>query len=173
MLSVTVIFFIYATGAFVIGVVLLGIGAEPAEEGGKSPLYSVGWIELVVGLVLATQTVILVQTAELPTLAGIVALFALFFTSLGVVLITGGDLRPVGTIAFVIGLLAWPYAFFDGFNGVFLFQATAIVWSIAFFAIAAFAYGKLEAKMMGGILVATAILGWLPAVYLPFDGTIP
>ena len=173
MLSVTVIFFTYATGAFVIGVVLLGIGAEPAEEGGKSPLYSVGWIELVVGLFLATQTIILVQTAELPTLAGIVGLFSLFFISLGVVLITGADLRPVGTIAFVIGLLAWPYAFFDGFNGVFLFQATAIVWSLAFFAIAAFAYGKLEAKMLGGILVITAILGWLPAVYLPFDGRIP
>ncbi len=173
MLSVAVIFFTYATGAFVIGVYLLGIGAKPAEGGGKGPLYSVGWIELVVGLFLAAQTIILVQTAGFPTLAGIVGLFALFFISLGIVLIKGADLRPVGAIAFTIGMFAWPYAFFDGFNGVFLFQSNAIVWSVAFFAIAAFAYGKLEAKIMGGILVIVAIWGWLPAVYLPFDGIIP
>ena len=172
MLSVAVIFFTYATGAFVIGVYLLGIGAEPAEEG-KGPLYSVGWIELVVGLLLASQTIILVQTAGFPTLAGIVGLFALFFTSLGIALINGADLRPVGAIAFTIGMFAWPYAFFDGFNGVFLFQSNAIVWSIALFAVAAFTYGKLEAKILGGILVLTAIWGWFPAVYLSFDGMIP
>ena len=173
MLSVAVIFFTYATGAFVIGVYLLGIGAEPADDGGKGPLYSVGWIELVVGIFLATQTIILVETAGLPTLAGIVGLFALFFISLGIVLIKGADLRPVGAIAFTIGLFAWPYAFFDGFNGVFFFQSNAIVWSIALFAVAMFTYGKLEAKIMGGILVFTAIWGWLPAVYLAFDASIP
>ncbi len=169
MLSVAVIFFTYATGAFVIGLYLLGIGAKPADEGGKDPLYSVGWIELVVGLFLTAQTIILVQTAGLPTLAGIVGLFALFFTSLGIVLIKGADLRPVGAIAFTIGMFAWPYAFFDVFNGFFLFQLNAIVWSVALFAVAAFTYGKLEAKILGGILVATAAWGWLPAVYLSLD----
>jgi hypothetical protein len=171
-LSIAVIFFTYATGAFVIGVYLLGIGAEPAEEG-KGPLYTIGWIELVVGLALASQTIILVQTAGLPTLAGIVGLFALFFISFGIALISGADLRPVGAIAFTIGMFAWPFALFDGFNSVFLFQSNAIVWSIAFFAIAAFTYGKLNAKIMGGILVLTAIWGWLPAVYLSVDGIIP
>ncbi len=173
MLSVAVIFFTYATGAFVIGVYLLGIGAEPADDGGKGPLYTVGWVELLVGLFLAVQTIILVETAGLPTLAGIVGLFALFFTSLGIALIKGADLRPVGTIAFVIGMFAWPYAFFNGFETVFLFQSNAIVWSVAFFAIAAFAYGKLAAKNLGGVLVLTAIWGWLPVVYLALDASIP
>ena len=173
MLSVAVIFFTYATGAFVIGVYLLGIGAEPADEGGKGPLYSVGWIELLVGLFLTVQTIILVETAGLPTLAGIVGLFALFFMSLGIALVKGADLRPVGAIAFVIGMFAWPYALFDGFNDIILFQSNAIVWSVAFFAIAAFTYGKLGAKILGGVLVLTAIWGWLPAVYLAVDASIP
>ena len=57
----------------------------------------------------------------------------------------------------------------DGFNGVFVFQSNAVVWSVALFAVAAFTYGKLEAKILGGILVATAIWGWLPAIYLSLD----
>ena len=176
MLSVTVIFFTYATGAFVIGLYLIGVGAEPAEGDEKGPLYSIGWIELVVGLFLASQMIILVQTASvdiaiLTTLAGIVGLFALFFTTLGIVLIKGADLRPVGGVAFVIGLFAWPFAFFDGFNGVFLFQSNAIVWSVALFAVAAFTYGMFEAKMTGYVLIATAVWGWVPAVYLAFDAT--
>lgn len=173
MLSVAVIFFTYATGAFVIGVFLIGIGAEPAEGDAKGPLYSIGWIELVVGLFLTAQVITLVEVAGLPTLAGIVGLFALFFTSLGILLIKGADLRPAGAIAFTIGMFAWPYAWFDLFNGTFLFQSNAILWSVALFAVAAFTYGKLDAKPLGYILIVTAIWGWLPAVYLPFDGTIP
>ena len=172
MLSVAVIFFTFATGAFVIGVYLLGIGADEPADGGKGPLYSVGWIELVVGLLLATQVLILVEVAGFPTLAGIVGLFALFFISVGIALIKGADLRPVGAIAFTIGLFAWPYAFFDGFNGVFVFQSNAILWSVAFFGIAAFTYGKLNAKPLGGILLLVAIWGWLPAVYLSVDALI-
>ena len=49
----------------------------------------------------------------------------------------------------------------------------AILWSIAFFAIAAFTYGKLNAKILGGILMLVAIWGWLPAVYLSVDAVIP
>jgi hypothetical protein len=82
-------------------------------------------------------------------------------------------LRPVGAIAFTIGLFAWPYAFFDVFNGVFVFQSNAILWSVAFFGIAAFTYGKLNAKILGGILMLVAIWGWLPAVYLSVDALIP
>ena len=173
MLSVAVIFFTFATGAFVIGVYLLGIGADEPEDGGKGPLYSIGWIELVVGLFLVTQVLILVEVAGLPTLAGIVGLFALFFISLGIVLIKGADLRPVGAIAFTIGLFAWPFFLFDGFNGVFIFQSNAILWSVAFFAIAAFTYGKLSAKPVGAILLLVAIWGWTPAVYLSVDAMIP
>jgi hypothetical protein len=173
MLSVAVIFFTYATGAFVIGVYLLGIRAEESDDGGKGLLYSIGWVELLVGLFLAVQTIILVETAGLPTLAGIVGLFALFFTALGIALVKGADLRPVGTIAFVIGMFAWLYVFFDGFNDTFFFQSNAIVWSVAFLAIAAFTYGMLEAKALGAILVVTAIWGWLPALYLAVDASIP
>jgi hypothetical protein len=172
MLSVAVIFFTFATGAFVIGVYLLGIGADEPEGGGKGPLYTIGWIELVVGLFLVTQVLILVEVAGLPTLAGVVGLFALFFISFGIALINGADLRPVGAIAFTIGLFAWPYAFFDGFDGVLAFQSNAILWSIAFFAIAAFTYGKFNPKLLGGILMLVAIWGWLPAVYLSVNATI-
>ncbi len=171
MLSVAVIFFTFATGAFVIGVYLLVIGADEPEDGGKGPLYTIGWIELVVGLFLALQVLILVNTG-IPTLAGVVGLFALFFISFGIALIAGADLRPVGAIAFTIGLFAWPFAFFDGFSGVFVFQSNAILWSVAFFGIAAFTYGKLNAKVLGGILMLVAIWGWLPAVYLSVDAAI-
>ena len=173
MLSVAVIFFTFATGAFVIGVYLLGIGADEPEDGGKGPLYTIGWIELVVGLFLALQVLILVEVAGLPTFAGIVGLFALFFITFGIALITGADLRPVGAIAFTIGLFAWPFAFFDVFNGIFVFQSNAILWSVAFFGIAAFTYGKLNAKPLGAILMLVAIWGWLPAVYLSVDAIIP
>ena len=62
MLSVAVIFFTFGLGAWVIGLYLVGMGANPTE-GGKDPLLTVGWVEVIVGLILTTQVFILVQQA--------------------------------------------------------------------------------------------------------------
>ena len=109
MLSVAVIFFTFGLGAWVIGLYLVGMGSDPTEDAGD-PGLTVGWVELIVGVILITQVFILVQQAGgeglILTLAGLVLLFALFFTALGVALIKGLDLRPIGNLAVPVGILA-------------------------------------------------------------------
>lgn len=179
MLSVAVVFFTFGLGAWVIGLYLVGMGANPAE-GGKDPLLTVGWIEVIVGLILATQVFILVQQAggaENPglilTLAGLVLLFAVFFTAFGVALVRGLDLRPIGNLSVAVGILAALYVQFDLFNDTFLFQSSTIWWGIVFLLIAGFTYGKVPAKLLGYALLITGIWGFLPVVYLALDQTIP
>ena len=176
MLSVAVIFFTFGLGAWVIGLYLVGMGANPAE-GGKDPLLTVGWIELIVGLILATQVFILVQQADgnalILTLAGLVLLFTVFFTAFGVALVRGLDLRPIGNLSVAVGVLAALYVSFDLFNDTFLFQSSTIWWGIVFLLIAGFTYGKVSAKLLGYALLITAIWGFLPVVYLALDQTIP
>ena len=164
MLSVSVIFFTFALGAWVIGLYLVGMGAEPTEDGGN-PLTTVGWIELIVGLILAAQVFILVQTGVL-ILAGLVLLFAVFFTAFGVALIKGADLRPIGNLAIPVGVLAGLYVSFDGFTDIIQFQSSTILWLVVFLLVAGFTYGKVGAKLLGWALVLTALWGFLPAVLL-------
>ena len=158
------------------GLFLVGVGAEPAESGGD-PLVTVGWVEVIVGIILASQGFILVQQAGgdagILTLAGLVLLFAVFFTSLGVALIKGADLRPIGNMAVPIGILAALYVTFDLFNDTFLFQSSTIWWGLVFLMIAGFAYGKVTAQVLGYALVITAVWGFLPVVYLALDKAIP
>ncbi|MCH8972250.1 MAG: hypothetical protein IH918_09260 [Acidobacteria bacterium] len=176
MLSVSVIFFTFALGAWVMGLYLVGMGATPTEEG-SDPLVTVGWVEVIVGVILASQVFILVQQAAgnalILTLAGLVLLFAVFFTALGVALITGADLRPVGNLSIPVGVLAVLYVSFDLFNDTFLFQSSTILWGVVFLMIAGFTYGKVGAKLLGYALVVTGIWGLLPAVYLALDKAIP
>ena len=176
MLSVSVIFFTFALGAWVMGLYLVGMGATPTEEG-SDPLVTVGWVEVIVGVILASQVFILVQQAAgnalILTLAGLVLLFAVFFTALGVALITGADLRPVGNLSIPVGVLAVLYVSFDLFNDTFLFQSSTILWGVVFLMIAGFTYGKVGAKLLGYALVVTGIWGFLPAVYLALDKPIP
>ena len=149
---------------------LIGMGSEPAEEGGSSPLLTVGWIEVVVGIILTTQVFVLVQTSGgdglILILAGLVLLFAVFFTSFGAALVKGADLRPIGNLAIPVGLLAATYITFDLFDGVVMFQSSTILWAVVFLMVAGFTYGKVGAKLMGWALIVTAIWGFLPAVYL-------
>ncbi len=176
MLSVSVIFFTFALGAWVMGLYLVGMGATPTEEG-SDPLVTVGWVEVIVGVILASQVFILVQQAAgnalILTLAGLVLLFAVFFTALGVALITGADLRPVGNLSIPVGVLAVLYVSFDLFNDTFLFQSSTILWGVVFLMIAGFTYGKVGAKLLGYALIVTGIWGFLPAVYLALDKAIP
>ncbi|MCH7900835.1 MAG: hypothetical protein IH818_07965 [Acidobacteria bacterium] len=176
MVSVSVIFFTFALGAWVIGLYLVGMGAKPTEDG-PDPLVTVGWVEVIVGVILASQVFILVQQAAgnalILTLAGLVLLFAVFFTALGVALITGADLRPVGNLSIPVGVLAVLYVSFDLFNDTFLFQSSTILWGVVFLMIAGFTYGKVGAKLLGYALIVTGIWGFLPAVYLALDKAIP
>lgn len=176
MLSVAVIFFTFALGAWVIGLYLVGMGSEPAE-GGKDPIIMVGWAELIVGLLLATQVFLLVQqaggNAVILDLAGLVLLFAVFFTAFGIALIKGLDLRVVGNLAIPVGILAGSYVNFVAFQDVFLFQSSAIVWLVVFLMVAGFTYGKVPAKTLGYALIFTALWGFAPVVYLSFNQVIP
>ena len=171
MLSVSVIFFTFALGAWVIGLYLIGMGAEPAEDGGN-PLTTVGWIELIVGIILFSQVFILVQQDAGVILAGLVVLFAVFFTTFGVALIKGADLRPIGNLAIPVGILAAFYVdFLDLTEGEsdFIFQSSAIWWGVVFLLVAGFTYGKVPAKVLGWALVMTGLWGFLPAVLIALN----
>ena len=178
MLSVAVIFFTFALGAWVAGLYLIGMGSEPAEEGGSDPLSTVGWIELIVGIILTTQVFILVQQSGgdglILILAGLVLLFAVFFTAFGAALIKGADLRPIGNLAIPVGILAGFYVTFDGFldaggESIWVFKSSAIVWLVGFLLIAGFTYGKVSAKLLGWALILVALGGFLPAVLLALN----
>ncbi len=166
-LSVSVIFFTFALGAWVIGLYLVGMGAD-RTEGGSDPLATVGWVEVIVGVILASQVFILVQQAPDDSsnlvLAGLVLLFAVFFTAFGVALVKGADLRPIGNLAIPVGILAALYV--DFFSGNFMFQSSTILWGVVFLLVAGFTYGKVGAKLLGYALVFTGFWGFLPAVYL-------
>jgi hypothetical protein len=175
-LSVAVIFFTFGLGAWVIGLYLVGMGSDPTEDAGD-PGITVGWVELIVGLILTTQVFVLVQQAGgeglILTFAGLVLLFALFFTALGVSLIKGLDLRPIGNLAVPVGILAAFYVTFDLFDGTFLFQSSTIWWLIVFLLVAGFTYGKVPAKLLGAALILTGIYGFLPVVYLALNQPVP
>jgi hypothetical protein len=160
----------------VIGLYLIGMGSEPAE-GGQDPIKMVGWVELVVGLILTTQVFLLVQQADgnelILTPAGLVLLFAVFFTALGIALVRGGDPRPVGNLAIPVGILAGAYVSFNLFDGTFLFQSSTLWSLVVFLMVAGFTYGKVPAKLLGYALVITAIWGFAPVVYLALNEPIP
>jgi hypothetical protein len=168
--SVSVIFFTFALGAWVIGLYLVGMGAKPTEDG-PDPLVTVGWIEVIVGLILTSQVIIMVQTGA-TVLAGLVLLFAVFFTAFGVALIKGADLRPIGNLAIPVGILAALYVDFLDFTegeSDFIFQSSAIWWGIVFLLVAGFTYGKVPAKVLGWALVITGLWGFLPAVLIALN----
>ena len=170
MVSVSVIFFTFALGAWVIGLYLVGMGAKPTEDG-PDPLVTVGWIEVIVGVILFGQVVIMVQTGA-TVLAGLVLLFTVFFTAFGVALIKGADLRPIGNLAIPVGILAALYVDFLDFTpgeSDFVFQSSAIWWGIVFLLVAGFTYGKVPAKVLGWALVITGIWGFLPAVLIALN----
>jgi hypothetical protein len=152
------------------------MGSDPAE-GGQDPIKMVGWVELIVGLILTTQVFLLVQQADgnglILSLAGLIVLFAIFFTSFGIALIKGGDLRVIGNLAIPVGILAGSYVSFDLFDGTFLFISSTVWWVVVFLLIAGFTYGKVQAKVLGYALIATAVWGFAPVVYLAFNQPIP
>ena len=164
----------------------LGVGANQ-EDGGPNPLVSVGWATLVIGITdLLSATVILFRGTEFDAaagsfigvnpvflpLAGLVTFYGLFFTLLGITEIKGLDLRVVGNLAVPVAIV--PLFWWDFFADSWMFQSILIVWLVAFGAVAATTYGKLNGKVLGLILAGTAIYTfWTPVIILALGNEIP
>jgi hypothetical protein len=156
--------------AFANGMFFAGYGSEPAE-GGAHPVKTVGVISLVAGLLAFWTAGIMAFVIGGPgiAVAGLLTLYAMFFTTLGITAWQGLDLKPIANICIVIAIGSLPYIFFKGFDKDLLFQSTMVVWTIAFAAIWAVVYGKwgIQAKWLGWILIVTSIWTFfLPALRL-------
>lgn len=164
----------------------LGVGADQ-EEDGPNPLVSVGWATLVIGLLdLVSASIILNRGTEFDVaagefigvngvflpLAGLITFYGLFFTLLGITEIKGLDLRIVGNLAIPVAIV--PLFWWDFFDGSWMFQSILVVWLVAFGAVAATTYGKLEGKVLGLVLLVTAVYTfWTPVIILALGNEIP
>lgn len=147
------------------GLFFLGIGAQPAE-GGAHPVRTVGAISLIAGIVMFVNVgyMIFIVGGNGVAVAALATLYALFFTALGTSALGGLDLKPIANICLpiAVGSLFFITKFFDG---DLLFQSIMVVWTVAFVAIWATVYGRLEARILGWILVVTAVWTFfLPAL---------
>jgi hypothetical protein len=96
----------------------------------------------------------------------------MFFILLGITEILGLDLRVVGNLAIPTAIA--PLFWWDFFSGSWMFQSILIVWLVAFGAVAATTYGKLPARILGVILLGTAVYTfWTPAIILALGNSIP
>lgn len=173
---ITMVFVITGLAVFVQAMFFLGVGAN-AAEGKKSPLVSVGWIALVAGIV--DLIVGLYITAARPIdsdpsrlLAGLIAFYGLFFVALGITEILDLDLRVAGNLAIPTAIL--PLAWLKFFSGSTSFTLILIWWVIAFLSITLTTYGKMKPKVLGLILMITAIFTFfLIPVFLVLGIAIP
>ncbi|NBH06093.1 hypothetical protein [Amycolatopsis sp. SID8362] len=160
------------------GLAFLGIGAKEKPDG-PSPLVTVGWVTLVAGIVDLANAVWIVQKlfggAAGDTgvrLAGLVTFYGLFFVALGIALVKGLDLQPIGNLA--IGVALVPLAWWSFFDGGWMFKSILVVWVVAFLAVAALIYDRLKPRVLGGILVLTSLYTFLlPAALLGAGVAIP
>ncbi|MCW2632839.1 MAG: hypothetical protein JWR88_1801 [Pseudonocardia sp.] len=175
---ITVVFVITGLAVFTIALAFLGVGAKPAE-GSPNPLLTVGWISLAAGLVDLLQAMYIIAARPTPPgdpasipLAGLVTFYGVFFLAVGVSLIGGLDLRPVANLAVpvaIVPLFWWPF-----FEGGWMFRSILIVWVVAFLAVAATVYGRLNGKVLGAILLITSLYTFLtPAAILALGKSIP
>ena len=156
---ITMVFVITGLAVFVQAMFFLGIGAN-AADGKKSPIVSTGWIALVAGIV--DLLVGLYITAVRPIdadpsllLAGLIAFYGLFFVALGLTEILDLDLRVVGNLAIPTAIL--PLAWLKFFSGSTTFTLIIVWWLIAFLSITLTTYGKMKPKVLGIILMITAL----------------
>ncbi|GAA3724383.1 hypothetical protein [Streptomyces tremellae] len=171
---ITVIFVVSGLAVWLNGLAFLGVGAKKAE-GTPDPLVSVGWVTLVAGVVDFAEAVYLLAAVPPATgipLAGLVVFYATFFTTLGLTLVKGLDLRPVGNLAVAVALV--PLFWWSFFDGTWMFQSILAVWAVAFLSVAATTYGRLPGRILGGVLTVTALYTFLtPAVLLALGHAIP
>jgi hypothetical protein len=171
---ITVIFVVSGLAVWVNAFAFLGIGAK-AEEGAANPMKTVGWVTLLAGIVDGVQAAFIIATVPAKTgipLAGIVTFYATFFTLLGISLIGGLDLRPVGNLAVAVAIV--PLFWWNFFSGGWMLRSILVVWFVAFLAVAATTYGKLPPKILGGILLVTSVYTFLaPAALIALGISIP
>lgn len=172
---ITIVFFFTGIAVWANAMFFLGIGADQ-KEGGSNPLKAVGWVTLTAGLVDFVQAFDIMsnQLAGEASilLSGLVAIYAAFFTFLGITEIQGLDLRPIGNVAFAVAIV--PLFYWDFFSGSWMFQSILIVWFVVFLGVTATTYGRLNAKVLGLLLVVTATYTfWLPAIILALGNEIP
>lgn len=172
---ITIVFFFTGIAVWANAMYFLGVGSTP-KEGGSDPLKAVGWVTLVAGLVDFVQAFDIMsnQLAGEASilLSGLVAIYAAFFTFLGITEIQGLDLRPIGNVAFAVAIV--PLFYWDFFSGSWMFQSILIVWFVVFLGVTATTYGRLNAKVLGLLLVVTATYTfWTPAIILALGNEIP
>jgi hypothetical protein len=174
---ITIVFFGSGIAVWANAMYFMGIGAD-RKEGAADPLKSVGWVTLAAGIADFVQAFAIMSNQlagdASVQLAGLVSIYALFFTFLGITEIFGLDLRPLGNVCIAVALV--PLFYLDFFNTVdsWMFQSILVVWAIVFLAIAAVAYGKLQPKVLAFLLFVTAIYTfWTPAVILALGNEIP
>lgn len=171
---ITVIFVVSGLAVWLNGLAFLGIGAKGADYG-PDPLKTVGWVTLLAGIVDSVQAALIIGTKPgevgIP-LAGIVTFYATFFVALGVTLIKGLDLKPIGNLAVAVAIV--PLFWWKFFDGSWMLQSILVVWLIAFLSVAATTYGKLPGKVLGAILTITSLYTFLtPAALLALGKSIP
>lgn len=172
---ITIVFFFTGIAVWANAMYFLGIGATP-KEGGSDPLKAVGWVTLTAGLVDFVQAFDILSKALAGEasilLGGLVAIYAGFFTFLGITEVLGLDLRPIGNVAFAVAIV--PLFYWDFFSGGWMFRSILVIWLVVFLAITATTYGRLNAKVLGLLLVVTAVYTfWVPAIILALGKTIP
>jgi hypothetical protein len=170
---ITVIFVVSGLAVWLNGMAFLGIGTKGAE--GSNPLKPVGWVTLLAGIVDSVQAALIIATKPgavgIP-LAGIVTFYATFFVALGITLIGGLELKPIGNLAVVVAIV--PLFWWNFFAGSWMLHSILVVWLVAFLAVAATTYGKLPGKVLGVILTLTSLYTFLtPAVLLALGKSIP
>ncbi len=177
-LPITIVFFLTGIAVWANGLFFLGVGSKPAGENAPNPLVAVGWITLLAGLSDFAQAFYLMAARPAPLggasvlISGLVIFYAGFFTFLGITEIRGLDLRPLGNVAVAVALVPLPY--WQVFSGGWMLRSILVVWVIAFLSVAATTYGKLNPKLLGAILVGTAIYTfWIPAWILTTGNAIP
>lgn len=156
-LPLTVLLACLGLAAWANGMFFLGVGDKPAE-GGANPVKTVGVISLVAGLAAFVNIayMIFVVGGNGVAVAALASPYALFFTALGITTMRDLDLKPIANICIPIALLSLPFVtkFFDGDA---LFQSIMIVWTVAFIAIWATVYGRLQARWLGWVLTLTSV----------------
>jgi len=164
-LPLTLLLVSFGLAAWANGMFFAGFGDKPAE-GGAHPVKTVGVISFIAGLAGFANIgfMIFVVGGNGVAVAALATLYAMFFTTLGITAWLGLDLKPIANICLpiAVGSLFFITKFFDG---DLLFQSIMLVWTIAFVAIWATVYGRLQARYLGWFLIFTAIWTFfLPAI---------
>lgn len=166
---IAIVFFLTGIAVWANALYFLGVASRPAD-GGSDPVRAVGWITLIAGLSNFWQVSQIGQADNL--LGGLVVFYAAFFTFLGITEILGLDLRIVGHVAIAVALV--PLVYWEALAGGWMLRSILVVWALVFLAIAATTYGRLGARVLGVLLLITAVYTfWIPASILAMGNTLP